>query len=164
MNSPEKIEKFIEWEIKPEKEKFELEISQINIYITRNIKEYIQKWDEKKAEKIDFNKLKYIIEFSKFDIPNELLEEIIIEILGAEIDNLKMLRIIKEILKNKKIGNLFTKLGREEEIEKLVNKDLSEYVDFELEIQTEKNYNEKYQDFLNEIEKLQNKIFELKHR
>lgn len=164
LNSPEKIEKFIEWEIKPEKEKFELEISQINIYITRNIKEYIQKWDEKKAEKIDFNKLKYIIEFSKFDIPNELLEEIIIEILGAEIDNLKMLRIIKEILKNKKIGNLFTKLGREEEIEKLVNKDLSEYVDFELEIQTEKNYNEKYQDFLNEIEKLQNKIFELKHR
>ena len=92
------------------------------------------------------------------------MEEIIIEILGAEIDNLKMLRIIKEILKNKKIGNLFTKLGREEEIEKLVNKYLSEYVDFELEIQTEKNYNEKYQDFLNEIEKLQNKIFELKHR
>lgn len=163
-NSPEKIEKFIELEIKPEKEKFELEISQINIYITRNIKEYIQKWDEKKTEKINFNKLKYIIEFSKFDIPDELLEEIIIEILGAEIDNLKMLRIIKEILKNKKIGNLFTKLGREEEIEKLVNKDLSEYVDFELEIQTEKNYNEKYQDFLNEIEKLQNKIFELKHR
>lgn len=163
-NSPEKIEKFIEWEIKPEKEKFELEISQINIYITRNIKEYIQKWDEKKTEKIDFNKLKYIIEFSKFDIPDELLEEIIIEILGVEIDNLKMLRMIKEILKNKKIGNLFTKLGREKELEKLVNKDLSKYLDFKLETQTEENYNEKYQDFLNEIEKIQNKIFELKHR
>ena len=163
-NSPEKIEKFIEWEIKPEKEKFELEISQINTYITRNIKEYIQKWGEKKTEKIDFNKLKYIIEFSKFDIPDELLEEIIIEILGVEIDNLKMLRMIKEILKNKKIGNLFTKLGREKELEKLVNKDLSKYLDFKLEIQTEENYNEKYQDFLNEIEKLQNKIFELKHR
>jgi hypothetical protein len=163
-NSPEKIEKFIEWEIKPEKEKFELEISQINIYITRNIKEYIQKWDEKKTEKIDFNKLKYIIEFSKFDILDELLEEIIIEILGVEIDNLKMLRMIKEILKNKKIGNLFTKLGREKELEKLVNKDLSKYLDFKLETQTEENYNKKYQDFLNEIEKIQNKIFELKHR
>ena len=33
-----------------------------------------------------------------------------------------------------------------------------------IEIQTEENYSEKYQDFLNEIEKLQNKIFELKHR
>lgn len=118
----------------------------------------------KKTEKIDFNKLKYIIEFSKFDIPDELLEEIIIEILGVEIDNLKMLRMIKEILKNKKIGNLFTKLGREKELEKLINKDLSKYLDFKLEIQTEKNYSEKYQDFLNEIEKLQNKIFELKHR
>lgn len=50
-NSPEKIEKFIEWETKPEKEKFELEISQINTYITRNIKEYIQKWGEKKQKK-----------------------------------------------------------------------------------------------------------------
>lgn len=50
-SSLEKIEKFIEWETKPEKEKFELEISQINTYITRNIKEYIQKWGEKKQKK-----------------------------------------------------------------------------------------------------------------
>ena len=36
LNSPEKIEKFIEWEIKPEKEKFELEISQKLKNITKN--------------------------------------------------------------------------------------------------------------------------------
>ena len=42
-NSPEMIEKFIEWEMKPVKEKFELEINQINTYITEKIKEYSQK-------------------------------------------------------------------------------------------------------------------------
>ncbi|WP_304177084.1 hypothetical protein, partial [Leptotrichia trevisanii] len=135
-NSPEMIEKFIEWEMKPAKEKFELEINQINTYITEKIKEYSQKWSKKEIEKIDFSKLKYIMEFSKFDIPDELFEEIVFEILGYEANNLKMLRITREILGNRKIGKLFTRLDKEKELEKLINKDLEKYLDFELEPQT----------------------------
>ena len=161
-NSPEMIEKFIEWEMKPVKEKFELEINQINTYITEKIKEYSQKWGKKEIEKIDFSKLKYIMEFSKFDIPDKLFEEIIIEILGYEANNLKMLRIIREILGNRKIGKLFTRLDKEKELEKLINKDLEKYLDFELEPQTEMSFEEKYRPFLNAIEEIQTKVLEIK--
>lgn len=161
-NSPEMIEKFIEWEMKPVKEKFELEINQINTYITEKIKEYSQKWSKKEIEKIDFSKLKYIMEFSKFDIPDELFEEIVFEILGYEANNLKMLRITREILGNRKIGKLFTRLDREKELEKLINKDLEKYLDFELESQTEMSFEEKYRPFLNAIEEIQTKVLEIK--
>ena len=161
-NSPEMIEKFIEWEMKPAKEKFELEINQINTYITEKIKEYSQKWSKKEIEKIDFSKLKYIMEFSKFDIPDELFEEIVFEILGYEANNLKMLRITREILGNRKIGKLFTRLDKEKELEKLINKDLEKYLDFELEPQTEMSFEEKYRPFLNAIEEIQTKVLEIK--
>jgi hypothetical protein len=161
-NSPEMIEKFIEWEMKPVKEKFELEINQINTYITEKIKEYSQKWGKKEIEKIDFSKLKYIMEFSKFDIPDELFEEIIIEILGYEANNLKMLKITREVLGNRKIEKLFTRLDREKELEKLINKDLEKYLDFELEPQTEMSFEEKYRPFLNAIEEIQTKVLEIK--
>lgn len=161
-NSPEMIEKFIEWEMKPVKEKFELEINQINTYITEKIKEYSQKWGKKEIEKIDFSKLKYIMEFSKFDIPDELFEEIIIEILGYEANNLKMLKITREVLGNRKIEKLFTRLDREKELEKLTNKDLEKYLDFELEPQTEMSFEEKYRPFLNAIEEIQTKVLEIK--
>lgn len=161
-NSPEMIEKFIEWEMKPVKEKFELEINQINTYITEKIKEYSQKWSKKEIEKIDFSKLKYIMEFSKFDIPDELFEEIVFEILGYEANNLKMLRITREILGNRKIGKLFTRLDKEKELEKLINKDLEKYLDFELESQTEMSFEEKYRPFLNAIEEIQTKVLEIK--
>ena len=161
-NSPEMIEKFIEWEMKPVKEKFELEINQINTYITKKIKEYSQKWGKKEIEKIDFSKLKYIMEFSKFDIPDELFEEIIIEILGYEANNLKMLKITREVLGNRKIEKLFTRLDREKELEKLINKDLEKYLDFELEPQTEMSFEEKYRPFLNAIEEIQTKVLEIK--
>ena len=161
-NSPEMIEKFIEWEMKPAKEKFELEINQINTYITEKIKEYSQKWSKKEIEKIDFSKLKYIMEFSKFDIPDELFEEIVFEILGYEANNLKMLRITREILGNRKIGKLFTRLDKEKELEKLINKDLEKYLDFELESQTEMSFEEKYRPFLNAIEEIQTKVLEIK--
>lgn len=161
-NSPEMIEKFIEWEMKPAKEKFEIEIKQINADITGNIKEYSQKWSKKEIEKIDFDKLKYIMEFSKFDIPDELFEEIVFEILGYEANNLKMLRIIREILGNRKIGKLFTRLDKEKELEKLINKDLEKYLDFELEPQTEMSFEEKYRPFLNAIEEIQTKVLEIK--
>ena len=161
-NSPEMIEKFIEWEMKPAKEKFELEISQINTYITEKIKEYSQKWGKKEIEKIDFSKLKYIMEFSKFDIPDELFEEIIIEILGYEANNLKMLKITREVLGNRKIEKLFTRLDREKELEKLINKDLEKYLDFKLEPQTEMSFEEKYRPFLNAIGEIQTKVLEIK--
>lgn len=161
-NSPEMIEKFIEWKMKPAKEKFELEINQINTYITEKIKEYSQKWGKKEIEKIDFSKLKYIMEFSKFDIPDELFEEIIIEILGYEANNLKMLKITREVLGNRKIEKLFTRLDREKELEKLTNKDLEKYLDFELEPQTEMSFEEKYRPFLNAIEEIQTKVLEIK--
>lgn len=159
---PEEIEKNITQNMKPVKEKFEIEIKQINADITGNIKEYSQKWNKKEIEKIDFDKLKYIIEFSKFDIPDELFEEIIIEILGYEANNLKMLRIIREILGNRKIGKLFTRLDKEKELEKLINKDLEKYLDFELEPQTEMSFEEKYRPFLNAIEEIQTKVLEIK--
>ena len=123
--SPEEIEKNITQNMKPVKEKFEIEIKQINADITGNIKEYSQKWSKKEIEKIDFDKLKYIMEFSKFDIPDELFEEIVFEILGYEANNLKMLRIIREILGNRKIGKLFTRLDKEKELEKLINKEFT---------------------------------------
>ena len=160
--SPEEIEKNITQNMKPVKEKFELEINQINAEITGNIKEYSQKWGKKEIEKIDFSKLKYIMEFSKFDIPDKLFEEIIIEILGYEANNLKMLRIIREILGNRKIGKLFTRLDKEKELEKLINKDLEKYLDFELEPQTEMSFEEKYRPFLNAIEEIQTKVLEIK--
>lgn len=160
--SPEEIEKNITQNMKPVKEKFELEIKQINADITGNIKEYSQKWSKKEIEKIDFSKLKYIMEFSKFDIPDKLFEEIIIEILGYEANNLKMLRIIREILGNRKIGKLFTRLDKEKELEKLINKDLEKYLDFELEPQTEMSFEEKYRPFLNAIEEIQTKVLEIK--
>ena len=160
--SPEEIEKNIMQNMKPVKEKFELEINQINAEITGNIKEYSQKWGKKEIEKIDFSKLKYIMEFSKFDIPDKLFEEIIIEILGYEANNLKMLRIIREILGNRKIGKLFTRLDKEKELEKLINKDLEKHLDFKLEPQTEMSFEEKYRPFLNVIEEIQTKVLEIK--
>lgn len=160
--SPEEIEKNITQNMKPVKEKFEIEIKQINADITGNIKEYSQKWSKKEIEKIDFDKLKYIMEFSKFDIPDELFEEIVFEILGYEANNLKMLRIIREILGNRKIGKLFTRLDKEKELEKLTNKDLEKYLDFELEPQTEMSFEEKYRPFLNAIEEIQTKVLEIK--
>lgn len=160
--SPEEIEKNITQNMKPVKEKFEIEIKQINADITGNIKEYSQKWSKKEIEKIDFDKLKYIIEFSKFDIPDKLFEEIIIEILGYEANNLKMLRIIREVLGNRKIEKLFTRLDKEKELEKLINKDLEKYLDFELEPQTEMSFEEKYRPFLNAIEEIQTKVLEIK--
>lgn len=160
--SPEEIEKNITQNMKPVKEKFEIEIKQINADITGNIKEYSQKWNKKEIEKIDFDKLKYIIEFSKFDIPDELFEEIIIEILGYEANNLKMLKITREVLGNRKIEKLFTRLDKEKELEKLINKDLEKYLDFELEPQTEMSFEEKYRPFLNAIEEIQTKVLEIK--
>ena len=102
------------------------------------------------------------MEFSKFDIPDELFEEIVFEILGYEANNLKMLRITREILGNRKIGKLFTRLDKEKELEKLINKDLEKYLDFELEPQTEMSFEEKYRPFLNAIEEIQTKVLEIK--
>ena len=59
---------------------------------------------------------------------------------------------------------LFKPLKNRSTLLKLLNEEMKEIKKHKIEIQTEENYSEKYQDFLNEIEKLQNKIFELKHR
>jgi len=87
--------------------------------------EYDHHIDFISAQDIVYDKLKYIMEFSKFDIPDELFEEIVFEILGYEANNLKMLRIIREISGNRKIGKLFTRLDKEKElnkVSKIINK------------------------------------------
>lgn len=158
------IEQKIKERTKPFFDKFSNEIELINTQIAEEIKKYQEKWQPTEFYRMNIEQLKEIFNFLQFDIPDELLEEIIMEILGTERENLKTLTAIKQALNSKKMVKLFKPLKNRSTLLKLLNEEMKEIKKHKIEIQTEENYSEKYQDFLNEIEKLQNKIFELKHR
>ena len=158
------IEQKIKERTKPFFDKFSNEIELINTQIAEEIKKYQEKWQPTEFYRMNIEQLKEIFNFLQFDIPDELLEEIIMEILGTERENLKTLTAIKQALNGKKMVKLFKPLKNRSTLLKLLNEEMKEIKKHKIEIQTEENYSEKYQDFLNEIEKLQNKIFELKHR
>lgn len=158
------IEQKIKERTKPFFDKFSNEIELINTQIAEEIKKYQEKWQPTEFYRMNIEQLKEIFNFLQFDIPDELLEEIIMEILGTERENLKTLTAIKQALIGKKMVKLFKPLKNRNTLLKLLNGEMKEIKKHKIEIQTEENYNKKYQDFLNEIEKLQNKIFELKHR
>lgn len=160
--TPESRARSIKEETEPVFNNFSDEIEIINNEIENEIKKYINIWTPDKYEKINMSQLKEILEFTKFDIKDELLEEIILQIMGPEWDNIKMLTVIRQIYNTKKMNTLFTRLESNDTLLKLLNEDMEEMSKYKIDVQTEENYEEKYQDFLNKIEEIQTKIFEIK--
>lgn len=162
LRTNEEIEQKIKERIEPFWKQLSNKIQVLNICVEKEIKTYQEKWRPNEFEQLNLDKLKEIFEFSKFDISDDLLEEITQIIIGSENDNTKMLRTIKQAFGDRKMNKLFKPLKTRGVLLKLLNEEMEEMKKHKMEVQTEENYIEKYQDFLNSVEEIETKVFKLK--
>ncbi len=162
LRTNEEIEEKIKERIEPFWKQLSNKIQVLNICIEKEINTYQEKWKPNEFEQLNLDKLKEIFEFSKFDISDDLLEEITQIIIGSENDNTKMLRTIKQAFGDRKMNKLFKPLKTRGVLLKLLNEEMEEMKKHKMGVQTEENYIEKYHDFLNSVEEIQTKVFKLK--